>query len=238
LSGPPIYPNEFLALVSCEALPVDFRRLYALATYLFLRGGELKALTWSDIDIERGIVSVRRSYDRTTGRIKQTKTGNKGMRRFAIEPELLTLLRAMHDDANGEGPVVNMRQQKWWAADLRKHLELAGITREALFSTDDTRKRLRFHDLRGTGLTWMAIRGDDPLKIQQRAGHRTFEMTQKYIRTAEAVGQVIGEVFPPLPESLVAGRYRQSNRPSDLQLLQRIVEAPGIETGDAFRGSA
>jgi integrase len=63
---------------------------------------------------------------------------------------------------------VDVRKQKWWAANLR---------------TDDTRKRLRFHDLRGTGLTWMAIRGDDPLKIQQRAGHRTFEMTHKYIRT-------------------------------------------------------
>lgn len=59
-------------------------------------------------------------------------------------------------------------------------------------ATDETRKRARFHDLRGSGLTWMAIRGDDPLKIQQRAGHRTFEMTQKYIRTAEAVGEVIG----------------------------------------------
>ena len=65
-------------------------------TYLFLRGGELKALTWPDVDIERGIISVRRSYDRNTGRVKQTKTGNKGMRRFAAEPELLPLLRAMH----------------------------------------------------------------------------------------------------------------------------------------------
>jgi hypothetical protein len=54
----------------------------------------------------------------------------------------------------------------------------------------------------------MAIGGDDPLKIQQRAGHRTFEMT-RYIRTAEAVGEVIGATFPPLPESLAAGRHRQ-----------------------------
>jgi integrase len=49
----------------------------------------------------------------------------------------------------------------------------------ALLDTDVTRQRLRFHDLRGTGHTWMAIRGDAPLKIQERAGHRTFEMTQK-----------------------------------------------------------
>jgi integrase len=139
-------PGRVLALVSCEVLPLEVRRLYALVTYLFLRGGELKALTWPDVDVERGIISVRRPYDRSTGRIKQTKTGNKGIRRFAVEPELLPLLRARHDAANGQGPVVDMRQQKWWAADLRKHLELAGITREALFDTDDTCKRLRFHD--------------------------------------------------------------------------------------------
>ncbi|MEO8182505.1 MAG: tyrosine-type recombinase/integrase [Deltaproteobacteria bacterium] len=219
-----LYPVEFITLVACEALPLEFRRLYALATYLFLRGGELKALMWPDVDIERGILSVRRSYERQTGRLKQTKTGNKGIRRFAIEPALLPLLQAMHADAGGQGAVVVMRQQKWWAADLRKHVEAAGIEREALFSTDDTRKRLRFHDLLGTGLTWLAIRGDDPLKIQQRAGHRTFEMTQKYIRTAEAVGEVIGDTFPPLPECPVAGRYRQSNRPSDLQLLESTVD--------------
>ena len=29
----------------------------------------------------------------------------------------------MHDAASGQGPVIDMRQQKWWAADLRKHLE-------------------------------------------------------------------------------------------------------------------
>ena len=39
-----------------------------------------------------------------------------------------------------------------------------------MFDTGDTGKRLPVHDLRGTGLTWRAIRGDDPLKIQQRAG--------------------------------------------------------------------
>jgi integrase len=203
-----LYPDEFLVLVGCEAVPVEARRIYVLATYLFVRGGELKALTWPDVDLEHGILSVRRSFDRATGLVKQTKTGNKGIRRFAIEPALLPLLRTMHDEAEGQGPVVDMRLQKWWAADLRKHMEAAGIKREALFDTDDTRKRLRFHDLRGTGLTWMAIRGDDPLKIQQRAGHRTFEMTQKYIRTAEAVGQVIGAVFPQLPECPYGRRVR------------------------------
>ncbi len=226
-------PDELLQLLSCESVPVDSRRLYALAVYLFVRAGELKALQWTEVDIERSIVSVRVSWDRETGELKQTKTGNKGIRRFAIEPNLMSLLRAMHAEAKGLGPVVTMRQQKWWAADLRKHLEVAQVKRAALFRNDASCKRLRFHDLRGTGLTWMAIRGDDPLKIQQRAGHTTFDMTQKYIRTAEAVGEVIGNVFPPLPLTLLSPLNGLANRPNDPQAVDIVVEAPGIEPGSA-----
>ena len=109
-------------------------------------------------------------------RSKQTKTGNKGIRQFAIEQNLLPLLRVTKAASTADANVVELRGQKWWAADLRKHLAAAGITRDALFESDATRKRLRFHDLRSTGLTWMAIRGDDPLKVQQRAGHTSFEM--------------------------------------------------------------
>lgn len=54
----------------------------------------------------------RVSWDRDSGELKQTKTGNKGIRRFAIEPTLMPLLRAMHTEANGVGPVVTMRDQK------------------------------------------------------------------------------------------------------------------------------
>jgi hypothetical protein len=49
----------------------------------------------------------------------------------------------------------------------------------------------------------MAIRGDDPLKIMSRAGHVDFSTTQGYIREAEAVRAGFGDVFPPLPPSLL-----------------------------------
>jgi integrase len=53
-----------LQLVSCKLVPLEARRPYALATYLFVRAGELKALDRSDVDIERGIVSIRARLDR------------------------------------------------------------------------------------------------------------------------------------------------------------------------------
>ena len=65
--------------------------------------------------------------------------------------------------------------------------EKAGVDRAALHEASDTSQPIRFHDLRSTGCTWAAIRNDPPLQIQARAGHKDFQTTQGYIRTAEAV---------------------------------------------------
>jgi len=53
-------------------------------------------------------------------------------------------------------------------------------------------------------------------------------MTQKYIRTAEAIGEAIGAVFPPPPASLLRVPNRLANRLNDPQAFVFTVEAPGI----------
>ena len=80
--------------------------------------------------------------------------------------------------------------------DNRSEAGWAAGSREELHSGDSTQKAMTFHDLRATGLTWMAVRGDDPLKIMQRAGHADFKTTQGYVREAEAVREGFGEPFP------------------------------------------
>jgi integrase len=72
-----LYPSEFLALVSSELVPLEWRRIIALSTYLFPRAGELEALEWADVDVERGIVHIHRGTDRQRGGTKGTKTGNR-----------------------------------------------------------------------------------------------------------------------------------------------------------------
>jgi len=63
---------------------------------------------------------------------------------------------------------------------------------------------MTFHDLRATGITWMAVQGVDPLKIKQRAGHANLSTTERYIRVAEELRPGFGEVFPPLPRSILS----------------------------------
>ena len=225
-----LYPREVLAIASCEAVPLDVRRRIVLSTYLCVRAGELKALTWDKLDLERGVVIVNQAYSREKKRVKSTKSGARGSRRYSVEAEALPLLRALRDEADGPN-VVSMSPQKRWAPEVREALEAAGVARPELTQTTAHSKQLRFHDLRATGLTWMALRGDSPVQIQHVAGHTDFKTTKKYIDAAGTVDLLPGEVvFPPLPDCLVTTLLSQKLS-QIAQVPEIMVEAPGIEPG-------
>ncbi len=195
-----LYPSEFLALVACEAIALRFRRLYALAVYTYCRAGELEALQVEDVDLEHGTVHVHRAVAHS-GEVRETKTGET--RRVRLEPTLRPLLEALMRGRTGGDRVIALPSREDGAAMLRRHLQLAGVTRAELYADDATRIPLTFHDLRATGITWRAVRGDDPLKIQRDAGHRDLATTQRYIREASVYGDGFGDVFPELPASLL-----------------------------------
>ena len=193
-----LYPSELLRFVACERVPVRWRRMVAVSIYLGTRAGELDALEWEDVDLERGIVHVHRAIDRSRkGIVKSTKTGSP--RRFRIEAAVLPLLRAMKAEGPGTGRVFPPLKLTGRAEKLRAFLQRAGVDRAELFADDATRKPLGWHDLRATSATWLAVRGDEPLRILQRMGHRSFETTQRYVREAEQLREGFGETFPELP---------------------------------------
>lgn len=200
-SKPYLYPDELLQLVSCEAIPLEERRAYAVTVYLYPRAGEVEALYWEDVDLEHGSALLHRAVDPDSGEIRGTK--GKATRRLEIEPQLLPLLQAMRVEAPAAVMVFDpWPLHRYRAGQLRKNLQAAGVTRAELFAGDATRKQLTFHDLRATGTTWAAIRGDEPLKIMHRAGHKDLATTMGYVREAENLRAGFGVVFPPLPASL------------------------------------
>lgn len=233
-----LYPAELLALATCPAVPAPWRCLYLVTAYLYIRAAEARALGWEDIDTEHGIVLVHRSAEGKRAKkhdaedTKVTKgTKGKRSRRVPIEPTLRPLLVAMRDTSGGKGPVFpRVPVEKALAPLLRRHLELAGVRRAELHANDATRKRLGFHDLRATGITWLAVRGDDPLKIQARAGHENFATTSGYIRAAEAAREGFGEVFPALSPTLVSSlvsayRFGANGHPYEIKGESGVGEA-------------
>lgn len=214
-----LWPSEFLRLAGCEEVPLRWRRLFVVAVYTFLRVGELEALELADVDLEHGTMHVHQAIDRRTGKVKPTKTGES--RRLALEPEVLPLVRLLVELARAEKRPQLVRLPcregpSGLATMLRKYLRRAGVERAELYTSDATRKNITFHDLRATGITWAAVRGDDPLKIKARAGHSTFSTTEGYIREAENVRQGFGGVFPPLPPALLESSGESSLDPPPL----------------------
>ena len=165
-----LHPSEVLAFLTCERIPLRWRRALAVGVYTFARDGELLALRCDagDIDVVHGTLSITRAYNQQTKRIEQTKSGDT--RRFPIEPSLMPLLEVMHDEAGGKGPVLSLAPQGNMARKLRTFLKRAGVTRPELHEPSPTRKPMTWHDARATGITFMAIRGDAPADHPSQGG--------------------------------------------------------------------
>jgi integrase len=198
-----LFPSEVLALFECPKVPRKWKRNVAIAVYLGLRDGEQRALRWKHVDLVHGTVYVCETFDRETSAARDgTKTD--APRTIPIPAPLLPLLEAMSAEVDGTGLVCrNLPSQRAMARGLR-WLRHAGVTRASLFESSSVNLNLRWHDLRASCGTWLAVAGKTGPEIRDLLGHTQTSMTDRYLRNATAVrsGQ-FGEVFPPLPETVV-----------------------------------
>jgi len=202
-----VYPAEFLKLAGCADVPRDWRELYAVACYLYLRPGELRALVWTDVDFDAVVVHVTKAYDEDSRTVKSPKTRN-GVRDVPIPAPLVPLLKAMHDRAADDTaavlPLMGERSENLRSIWMRKHLARAKVTRSRLTEQSATTMKVNFRTWRDTGITWLALAGVDVAKMQRRAGHDTISTTLGYVKMAEDLTGSIGDPFPALPAALLA----------------------------------
>lgn len=140
-------------LAALAGTPLELPALLAL--FCQLRRGEVLALTWADVDLDRALLQVRAS-----------KTP-AGIRAIALPPLVARALTALPHRA---GPVVLRADGKPWRAT-----QLSGAFAAA--ARDAGLGRLRFHDCKHTGCTAL-LQGGVPLKtVSRRAGHASTTVT-------------------------------------------------------------
>lgn len=175
-----------------------------LAMSTGMRRNELLGLTWSDVDLEAGIVRVRRQWGKTKDKqwgLVPLKT-RKGMRDIPLPQHVVDALAAhrVTQEAQGLGPLVfdrgdgkpiNPHDLDHMWARVRKDLGLPAD--------------LRLHDLRGSYLTWLAESGVDLKTASELAGHADIKVTAEIyqrttVRTRQKAAQAIEKIVrPPMP---------------------------------------
>jgi integrase len=150
--------------------------LYAPALFTGARAGELAGLRWDDVDFERRLVTIQRSYD------GPTKAAD--VRYVPLVDRLLPTLRRWRLRHPGRLVFTNrdggMLQPsgRIFQETLHDVLKAAGF--DKVERNGKKRPYIRFHDLRHTFASHWTMRGGDLYKLQRVLGHKSAQMTLRY----------------------------------------------------------
>lgn len=153
-------------LAACKASPCEY--LYpvvVLALSTGARYSEIMNLRWRDIDTGRGLA-----------RLEETKNGER--RALPITGVALEELKSLKHTAKPEtGDFVFPRPDGLAPFDIRKYWQAA--LREAEV------ENFRFHDLRHTAASYLAMNGATLAEIAAVLGHKTLQMVQRYAHLSD-----------------------------------------------------
>ncbi|HEX2826049.1 MAG TPA: site-specific integrase [Burkholderiales bacterium] len=156
------------------------RPLVMLALATGARRGELLGLRWADVDLERGMVTFH-------------ITKNRERRSVPVAGSALTVLRTWADARRADddrvfpGPLPTLP------------LNIENAWRDAL-ATADVRD-FRFHDLRHSAASYLAMSGATAPEIAAVLGHKTLAMVKRYAHlgeqhTAAVVERMVNKFLP------------------------------------------
>ena len=157
--------KEFLP--SMDSKP-EARMAFLLLYWTGMRIGELLALTYEDIDLEKRCITINKSYQRLNGKdmITPPKTP-KSNRQISIPPFLAEELK--ENCSMLYGITANERMFRF-TKSFMEHEMVRGIKETGV-------RRIRLHDLRHSHASLLVEMGFQPLAIAERLGHEKIETT-------------------------------------------------------------
>ena len=144
-----------------------------------MRQGEIFNLLWRDVDLEAGLIHIVNS-----------KTNRR--RDIPMNHAIKGLMKNLHLKRNGDWVFCHNDGRRWttfmrgsWVSAIRD-AKLQGV---------------RFHDLRHTFASHLAIAGESLFAIQELLGHTTLTMTRRYSHLSpQAMRKAVGVMNGLLPE--------------------------------------
>lgn len=157
-------------LNSAKELDHHWYPIWAMACYTGMRSGELYALSWEQVDLDRRKIKVDRAWNSKDG-LKSTKSGHD--RWVEISPYLNPVLAELKLKAANTQYVLP-RSQDWDRG------EQARVLQAFLIGLD--LPLIRFHDLRASWATIMLGMGIEAAKVMKMGGWSDLKTMERYLR--------------------------------------------------------
>ncbi|HZO71134.1 MAG TPA: tyrosine-type recombinase/integrase [Ktedonobacteraceae bacterium] len=160
-----------------------FEAIFILALTTGMRRGELFGLRWNDINMERGILYVRRTANwyGKMGLVENDPKTKTSHRQIMLSEPALEVLKNHR---------MKQEQERLAQGDRWQNRNLVFCSKYGNFLVPDTLRRnlnkvlqdaglphIRFHDLRHSAATVMLTMGVHPKIVQEMLGHSTIAMT-------------------------------------------------------------
>lgn len=150
-----------------KAADGDWLPMIVVALRCGLRQGELLGLQWSDVDLKKGLLRVKRTVYR--GKVGSPKGGK--WRDVPLSDDAIRALKA-HRHLRSDWVFCSLDGARLSENKCRK--PLARIVKRAKL------RHISWHVLRHTFASHLAMRGVPLRHIQQLMGHSTVQMTERY----------------------------------------------------------
>jgi len=154
-----------------------------LASFCALRFGEMSELRRKDIDLQAGILRIRRGVVRVgrQGYIVGQPKSAAGIRDVAVPPHLIPMIKSHLKDHVGPG-----REALILTSPTGDRLGASCLQRPWWKARDKVgRPDLRWHDLRHTGAVLAAQTGATVAELMGRLGHSTPQAAMIYQHAAK-----------------------------------------------------
>lgn len=189
----PFTPDQaraFLASIQGDRLEA----LYTVALSLGLRQGEALGLRWSDVDLERGMLTVRMALQRVGGKLQLVEPKTERSRRTLRLPQVTLAALKAHRVRQLEERLLAGAQWQDSGLVFTSTIGTPMEPRNAFRRYQEALSRaglphFRFHDLRHTAATLLLAQGVHPRVIMEILGHSQISLTMNtYSHVVPALG--------------------------------------------------
>jgi integrase len=194
----PIRPASIAEIEAIAAkMPDRLALTVSCASWLAMRLGEILELRRGDVDLNAGIIRIRRGLVRIGGRLQvDTPKSTAGVRDVAIPPHLIARFRDHLVTHTGPGDSALLFSS---AADPARYLQAKALYKDFHRARAEVgRPDLRFHDLRHSGAVLAAATGATLAELMARLGHSTPAAAMRYQHAAQGRDREIAALLSKL----------------------------------------